>query len=259
MESSRHEPSLSVIRVSGHASFFQVNSTLYTKEGIMELSKAVPWGRSLNEYKEMFSLTDFDLGKKILGCGDGPACFNAELTKFGGKVVSVDPIYQFKAKQIKSRIDDVYSEIMEQMSKNKNDYVWNNISSLEELGKIRMEAMETFLSDYEAGKKVGRYVNASLPVLPFKDKEFELALCSHYLFLYSKHVNCEQHIASMRELCRVANEARVYPLLSLDNKQSAHLDSVISALTDDGIEVSLVPVKYEFQKGATEMLVAKCV
>ena len=225
----------------------------------MELSQAVPWGRSLNEYKEMFSLAEIDLGKKILGCSDGPACFNAELTKSGGKVISIDPIYQFGAEQIRSRIDEVYSEVMEQVSKNKNDYVWNNISSLGELGKIRMEAMGMFLSDYETGKKVGRYINASLPVLPFEDKKFELALCSHFLFLYSEHVSQEQHVASMKELCRVADEVRVYPLLTLDNRKSKHLEPVISALADDGIEASLVPVEYEFQKGATEMLVAKCV
>jgi hypothetical protein len=32
---------------------------------------------------------------------------------------------------------------------------------------------------------------------------------------------------------------------------------VISALKDIGISISFVPVDYEFQKGATEMLVAK--
>lgn len=64
----------------------------------------------------------------------------------------------------------------------------------------------------------------------------------------------------MRELCRVANEVRVYPLLSIGNNlQSNHLEPVISALSDSGINATLVPVEYEFQKGATEMLVAKCV
>lgn len=225
----------------------------------MELSKAVPWGRSFNEYKEMFSLTESDLDKKILGCSDGPASFNAELTKSAGKIISIDPIYQFEAEQIRLRIDEVYAEIIKQVSKSMDDYVWNNIRSVEELGKIRMNAMEKFLTDYEAGKKAGRYINATLPVLPFKDKEFELALCSHFLFLYSDHVSRKQHIASMKELCRVANEVRVYPLLSLDNKKSKHLKPVMSALTEDGIKVSLIPVAYEFQKGATEMLVAKCV
>ena len=79
-------------------------------------------------------------------------------------------------------------------------------------------------------------------------------------FLYSEHVNQEQHILSMRELCRVASEVRVYPLLSIgNNEKSPHLEPVISALINSGIDISLVPVEYEFQKGATEMLVAKYV
>ncbi len=225
----------------------------------MELSKVVPWGRSLNEYREMFLLSGNDLEKKILGCGDGPACFNAELSRTGGNVISVDPIYQFNAEQIRLRIDEVYTQIMEQVSNNKDDYVWKNIGNVQELGNVRMDAMKTFLNDYEEGKESGRYINASLPTLPFEDKEFDLALCSHYLFLYSEHVSQEQHILSMKALCRVAREVRVYPLLSIgNNEQSMHLEPVLSALEDIGVSVSFVPVGYEFQKGATEMLVAKC-
>ena len=178
----------------------------------MKLKEVVPWGRSLSEYREMFSLSETDLRKKILGCGDGPASFNIELTKRGNQVVSVDPIYQFNAEQIRSRIDEVYPQVMDQVLKNKADYVWKNIKTVEELGKVRMDAMKTFLSDYEDGRESRRYINASLPILPFKDAKFELALCSHYLFLYSEHVSQEQHILSMRELCRVAKEVRIWHL-----------------------------------------------
>ncbi|GKS69601.1 hypothetical protein W03_16050 [Nitrosomonas sp. PY1] len=128
-------------------------------------------------------------------------------------------------------------------------------SNVDELGKIKMDAMITFLNDYEEGRKSGRYIAASLPTLPFENNT--LALCSHYLFLYSEHVNQEQHLLSMKELCRVASEV-VYPLLSIgNNNKSPHLEPVAMALTDIGISISLVPVGYEFQKGATEMLVAK--
>ena len=121
-----------------------------------------------------------------------------------------------------------------------------------------MDAMTIFLNDYEEGRKSGRYIAASLPRLPFEDNAFDLALCSHYLFLYSEHVSQEQHLLSMKELCRVASEVRVYPLLSMGNNiKSSHLEPVISALKDIGISISFVPVDYEFQKGATEMLVAK--
>lgn len=225
----------------------------------MELSKVVPWGRSLSEYKEMFSLSGSDLNKKILGCSDGPASFNAELSKVGSSIISIDPIYQFSTKEIRSRINEVYPEIMNQVARSTEDYVWKGIANVEAMGRARMDAMQSFLGDYEQGKKSGRYINASLPTLPFKNAEFELALCSHYLFLYSEHVNQDQHILSMKELCRVASEVRVYPLLSIDNNQmSPHLEPVTAALKKSGFSASLVPVEYEFQKGATEMLVVKC-
>ncbi len=197
----------------------------------MELLKVVPWGRSLNEYRDMFCLSELDFSKQILGCGDGPACFNAEWSRIGGSVISVDPIYEFNVAEIRSRIDEVYPQIIDQVSKNKNDFVWKNIVNVDELGKVRMDAMTIFLNDYEEGRKSGRYIAASLPRLPFEDNAFDLALCSHYLFLYSEHVSQEQHLLSMKELCRVASEVRVYPLLSMGNNiKSSHLEPVISAL-----------------------------
>jgi len=223
----------------------------------MELESIVPWGRSFSEYQAMFALNASDLQKSILGCGDGPACFNAELTKTGGKIVSIDPVYQFNSEQIGSRITQVYPEVMSQVAKNKADYIWTTIASVEELGRVRMQVMTCFLDDFEQGKVEGRYKQASLPELPFSNDEFELALCSHYLFLYSDHVDQAQHILSMLELCRVAKEVRVYPLLSLDGSRSIHLEPVISQLIEKGLQVSLQTVSYQFQKGATEMLVVK--
>ncbi|WP_303908165.1 class I SAM-dependent methyltransferase [Thiohalomonas denitrificans] len=196
--------------------------------------------------------------KRILGCGDGPASFNAEATELGGHVVSIDPIYRFSPEQIRSRIEDVYPQILEQVSKNRDDYVWDSIGNPEELGRVRMNAMKAFLSDYENCYPSRRYIDASLPELPFVDAKFDLALCSHYLFLYSDHVNQEQHSSSVKELCRVAKEVRIYPLLSIgNNEESPHLRPVMDALEEVDINVSLEPVDYEFQKGATKMLVAK--
>lgn len=91
------------------------------------LEKVVPWGRSYDEYVSMFGLTEVDLGLRILGCGDGPAGFNSALTKRGGSIVSIDPIYAFDATQIRSRIAATYETVMAQMCKNQNDYVWGVI------------------------------------------------------------------------------------------------------------------------------------
>lgn len=45
----------------------------------MQLDAVVPWGRTLGEYMLMFDLSAHDLGKKILGCSDGPASFSRQL------------------------------------------------------------------------------------------------------------------------------------------------------------------------------------
>lgn len=61
----------------------------------------------------------------------------------------------------------------------------------------------------------------------------------------------------MKELCRVAAEVRVYPLVLLDGRESRRLPHVVKALRDEGIETVRQPVQYRFQRDATDMLVAR--
>lgn len=218
------------------------------------LKNVVPWGRSFDEYVTMFALSDEDLAKKIVGCGDGPASFNCVLTKRGGSVVSVDPIYQFTADDIAHRIAETYDTVMEQTRQNRHEFVWQRIASVEELGRIRTSAMNDFLADYLAGTVDGRYINGALPTLPFADDAFDLVLCSHFLFLYSEHLDLTFHLLSLRELCRVAREARVFPIMELGSVRSRHVDAVVSILASEGYEVRVERVAYEFQKGGNEML-----
>lgn len=221
------------------------------------LDTVVPWGRSYEEYVTMFGLTEADLKLRILGCGDGPAGFNAELTKRGGTVVSVDPIYAFDAAQIKSRIAETYETVMVQMRKNSSDYMWNVISSVEELGRVRMAAMDTFLSDYETGKNDGRYITGELPSLPFERGTFDIAISSHFLFLYSEHLSADFHLRALREMLRVAREVRVFPLLALDGSKSPHVSFVAKRLAHYAYSVEVKRIPYEFQRGGNEMLVIK--
>lgn len=221
------------------------------------LDRVVVWGRSFEEYVAMFALSEEDLGKRFLGCGDGPANFNCVMTQRGGHIISADPIYHFSAEEIRNRINETFEEIMDQTRNNKNEFIWKHISSVEELGRVRMAAMNDFLSDYSIGLRDGRYVEASLPVLPFDDGQFDIALCSHFLFLYSEHYSENYHIQSIQELCRVASEVRIFPLLELGAKRSRHIDIVIDSLKKDGFVVHIEKVPYEFQKGGNEMLKIK--
>lgn len=221
------------------------------------LDKVVPWGRSYAEYIGMFGLTEADLGSHILGCGDGPAGFNAELTKRGGHIVSVDPVYIFDVGQINSRIAETYETVMAQMRNNQNDYIWDVIPSIDALGEIRMSAMDTFLADFDLGKQQGRYIAGELPVLPFENEQFDISLSSHFLFLYSAHLSVEFHLQALQEMLRVAREARIFPLLALDGSISPYLSLVSEEFTRRGFDVQINKVDYEFQRGGHQMLVIK--
>lgn len=220
----------------------------------MKLENIVPWGRSLAEYREMFNLSETDLKGKILGCGDGPASFNAELTVLGGNVTSIDPIYAFEKEQIHHRIDEVADEVMEQIRLREEDFVWKNIPSPDALYRLRMSAIQYFLDDYEKGKAQKRYLHETLPSLGFTDGSFDLALSSHFLLLYSEHLDMQFHSEAIEEMLRVAKEVRIFPIVTLEGKRSPHLDGIMQRLKAKGFLPSIEKVGYEFQKGGDEML-----
>jgi len=218
----------------------------------MKLEKVVPWGRTLEEYKSMFSLSETDLTAKILGCGDGPASFNAEMIELGHHVVSIDPIYQFSAGQIEQRVRATYELVVSQVKQNSSHYIWKNFQDADELGKARLNAMEKFLLDYDSGKVAGRYLYQSLPSLEFVNDQFELCVCSHLLFLYSEHLSFDFHAASIHELLRIAPEVRIFPLLKLDGEPSPYLELVLEELSKKGCSVQVQSVTYEFPQYRTK-------
>lgn len=220
----------------------------------MKLAEIVPWGRTQEEYRRMFNLTDADLGKRILGVGDGPASFNAEQTAAGGSVVSIDPVYAFSAQEIEKRIEATYHTIIENVQTDAAQYNWTFFQNPDELGRERMKAMNHFLTDYETGKQQDRYLAYALPRLPFSDQSFDLALCSHLLFLYSEHLSEAFHQTAIQELMRVANEVRIFPLISLTGTPSPYLNQVLADCRSQHIQAEVVHVPYHFQKGAFQML-----
>jgi hypothetical protein len=220
----------------------------------MKLSEVVPWGRNADEYRRMFDLTRADLEQSILGCGDGPACFNAEISAQGGRVVSVDPLYAFSPGEIRGRVDATYATIIDQVKQTQDAYVWHEFAGPDDLGRVRLAAMETFLADYATGRTEGRYVTGSLPDLDFADSQFDLALCSHLLFLYSEQLGREFHLAAVQELLRVAPEVRIFPVLALGCVPSPHLEPVMAHAAAQDVQVELRPVPYEFMVGGNHML-----
>jgi hypothetical protein len=220
-----------------------------------KLESVIPWGRSLEEYLRMFALTPDELPLKILDCAGGPASFNAEMTRQGYDVISCDPIYQFSADEIAQRIQEIYQTMIDGAKATRDYFVWQDIQSPEHLGQIRMAAMQQFLKDLPLGIQQGRYITAELPVLPFDTKQFDLAVCSHFLFTYSDLLSQDFHLGSIQELCRVAVEVRIFPLLNNFSREvSPLLPLVMKELVAQGYNLEIKQVPYEFQKGGNQLL-----
>lgn len=222
---------------------------------MMRLEEVVPFGRSLDEYRKMFVLSESDLNKRVLGVGDGPASFNAGMHALGKMVVSVDPVYAFSAEEIKERFYKVLDNIIDQVKATPENWVWSYHASPDHLRENRIEALEQFAADFDNGKSEGRYIDGALPRLPFDDSRFDLALCSHFLFLYSDHHDYAFHRASVFEMLRVAREVRIFPLLTLALEPSPHLDPLIEELNAHGYSTEIRLVDYQLQRGGNKMLV----
>ena len=79
------------------------------------LDRILIWGRPLDEYVDMFALSDEDLEERFLDCASGPASFNASLTMLGGSIISLDPIYCLSSDEITGRINEAYNMIIGQL------------------------------------------------------------------------------------------------------------------------------------------------
>ena len=215
----------------------------------------IPWGRSFNEYLDMFNLSEEDMPRDIVGVGDGPAAFNVRMYQRGTPVVSVDPIYRYSEAELRQRIQETYNDVIAQAHQNQDKFVWTKIASVDELAEIRMQAMDEFCHDFESGKQQGRYIDASLPHLPFPDRHFDLVLSAHLLFFYTANRDLAFHLGGVRELLRIGTEVRIFPIVDVNSNPSPFLSPVIDELETNGIVCSVERVPYHFQKTGNEMLV----
>ena len=178
------------------------------------IDRVVPWGRTFAEYRAMFDLSAADLCRRILGCGDGPASFNAELTALGGRVVSVDPLYAFPGKAIERRVEETFEVVMGEVRRNPDDFVWTF-------------GPGPFTISTPCGRCCALSVPVQRAVLPF--------------------------ISTPCGRC-CASPLRVFPLLQIGGAPSPHLPAAVEALRSEGVEATVEPVPYEFQRGGNRML-----
>ncbi len=220
----------------------------------VQFNQIVPWGRLHAEYDRMFGLSELNLSGGVLDCGGGPASFTAELSACGHRAIAVDPIYSFSGSEIRTQFEAIADSMLSQVRATPDDWTWTYHRDPDDLLANRRTALARFLADYERGLRESRYLVGELPNLSFAPGSFGLAVCSHLLFLYSDLLNEDFHIQAVRELCRVAREVRIFPLLTLARKPSPHLAAVQSALEAEDWSSEVVRVDYELQRGGNQML-----
>jgi ubiquinone/menaquinone biosynthesis C-methylase UbiE len=139
------------------------------------------------------------------------------------------------------------------MTSNYDKFVWNEIKTIDNLVSIRMNAMKTFLADFEKGKNEGRYVTHMMPdKTPYRDQQFDIGLSSHFLLLYA-NLGVDFHIATIQEMLRVCKQVRIFPVLNLDAQKNHVIDTVLDHFAKHSV-LKLVKVDYEFQKGGDHMV-----
>lgn len=208
-------------------------------------------GRTYEEYEAMFALDEPD--GPVLDCASGVGSFVVEAREQGLTAVGADVAYSRPYDVLARAARRAQAETIAQLQAKRHLYEWEFYGDVETRETYLERASERFLADYPDG----RYVAAGLPDLPFADGAFRLALSANFLFLYDDRLDRTFHEAALAELTRIADEVRVFPLASLDRTRSAYVTPSIETLRDAGRTVRVADVPYEFQPGATEMLLVR--
>ncbi|HEY8995276.1 MAG TPA: methyltransferase [Lacunisphaera sp.] len=223
----------------------------------MDLPAVSFFGRTLDEYCRFFDLDPAVLrDRAVLDVAAGPSSFVAEARRRGVDAVAVDPLYDRTQGELAARIRDDYDRMFRQMREKRRLFRFKTFPSFDAAETDRRAAASRFLADYEGNVRHGRYIRASLPLLPFLDGAFDLVLCSHLLFIYAARFDFAWHVAACVELARVSHgEVRIHPLVGPGGKPYAELDRLRAQLDALGITSVVRKVNYEFFVGSSSMLV----
>ncbi|OGT48063.1 MAG: hypothetical protein A3F17_00445 [Gammaproteobacteria bacterium RIFCSPHIGHO2_12_FULL_41_15] len=209
------------------------------------------WVHALADYSTMFDLTESDLQRRILDYPAGISSFNAEMVAQGHKqVVSADQYYGLSPLDMVKHVDGVIQELSEKIDQYREHLHEVGEKTQENLLNVWNQYAQRFLADYSIGQQEGRYCVAFLPHLPFADNSFELALCPDLIFR-EPSFSREQVVL---ELCRVAHEVRVFPLLSQTGEIASELGPMMLSLQQLNLGVEVKHVPYALLKKSNAML-----
>ena len=199
------------------------------------------FGRPAADYQAMFGVTLESLkGKRVLDCPSGPSSFVAQACAAGVDAVGVDPLYEHGANELRQRSMDDIAYTVKSMATYEGAY---SDLDLQAYADNKRAALELFLPDYEADRAGVRYINASLPTLPFADGEFDHTFSAHLLVTYSDPASggilpnspftLQWHMAAVIDLMRVTRGSlHLYPTTTRTNPARRHpfIDEIMARI-----------------------------
>ncbi len=217
------------------------------------MRKLVLWGHHLDEYREMFDLSDADLQSRLLEFGCGASAVNAEL-RDKNRVISCDPLFNLDKGTLSTNVSLIFEDMVALVAEQQDKFDFSSYGSFDALVARRRQGMADFFADYEQGKVEKRYVPAADFTLPFNHFEFDFALSSHYLFADLDNQDIDFHLKVIRELARVAKEVRIFPLIDRHAQLSPFLGPVLLGLQQEQYGVEVREVSYHLQPTGNAML-----
>ncbi len=222
------------------------------------MRKLVLWGHHVDEYRDMFDLSETDLNARLLEYGSGASAVNKEMHQCDPSskkpMISCDPLFVLDKATLSLKVSLIFEDMVTEVKKHQDKFDFSHDGSLEALVAHRREGIATFFNDYEKGKIEKRYFALQDNKLPFTDFEFDFALSSHYLFADLEDQDVAFHLQAIRELARVAKEVRIFPLIDRHGELSPFLGPVLLGLQQDGYGVEVRNVNYHLQPKGNVML-----
>lgn len=222
------------------------------------MGKWVLGGYHLNEYRDMFDLSEENLNMSLLEYGCGPSAFNAEMyaiqQELSKPVISFDRLFTLDKTALSIKTSLMMDEMIKQLKKNQHHFDFSHYGNMESFITARRGGLAEFFADYEAGLVEKRYLPLVEKTLPFPDFEFEFALSAHDLFVDLDNEDLNFHMDVIRELARVAKEVRIFPLTNDEGLPSSLLGPVLLSLQQQGYGAEVRKVRYHLQPKGNAML-----
>jgi hypothetical protein len=210
------------------------------------------WIDDFDDYRQMYDLTTVELSKKILDFSAGTSSFNCEAHRQGMSVVSVDASYQLGLDEMRLQADHCFFHAVEQLRTNSKRLKASSEQAVLKVIAQWQKNLALFLADYATGKQEGRYQPCVLPTLPYEANQFQLALCTNYFF--NQSMPRETILLTLKELARVAEEVRIFPLLDSEGNMPAELGPLMLYFQQNHFGVEVRAVSHRALKNGNAML-----